>query len=78
MLTVPEAAVLRDAGGAASVWIVTRAGDTATVARHPVTLGDAAGGRVTVTAGLNTGAEIVTRGVNSLTDGQAVGRRVAP
>lgn len=78
VLTVPEAAVLRDAGGAASVWIVTRAGDTATVARHPVTLGDAAGGRVTVTAGLDTGAEIVTRGVNSLTDGQAVGRRVAP
>ena len=44
----------------------------------PVTLGATEGGRTEVTGGLTPGAEVVVRGVHSLTQGQAVGPRVAP
>lgn len=60
----------------ASVWVVTRTADGATVALQPVTLGATFGDRVEVTSGLSAGAEVVIRGVHSLTDGQPVGRRL--
>ncbi|WP_299361596.1 efflux RND transporter periplasmic adaptor subunit [uncultured Paracoccus sp.] len=79
VLTVPPAALLRsgdDAG--AVVWVVTRQGEQATVTRRDVNIGEEIGGRVRITAGLAPGEEVVVRGVNSLTDGQPVGRPVPP
>ena len=61
---------------AGSVWVVTRTADGATVALQPVTLGASFGDRVEITSGLSAGAEVVIRGVHSLTDGQPVGRRL--
>ena len=77
-LTVPAAAVVVGPEGGAGVWTVTRQGDGGTVALTPVTLGATEGGRTEVTGGLTLGAEVVVRGVHSLTQGQAVGPRVAP
>lgn len=77
-LTVPAAAVVVGPEGGAGVWTVTRQGDGGTVALTPVTLGATEGGRTEVTGGLTPGAEVVVRGVHSLTQGQAVGPRVAP
>lgn len=77
-LTVPAAAVVAGPEGGAGVWTVTRQGDGGTVALTPVTLGATEGGRTEVTGGLTPGAEVVVRGVHSLTQGQAVGPRVAP
>lgn len=62
----------------AFVWVVTRSGDSATVDRRPVTTGARVGNRVVITSGLAEGAEVVIRGVHSLTAGQAVGRRMDP
>lgn len=50
----------------------------ATVEAVRITVGPEVQGRVLVLEGLEAGDEIVIRGVNSLTDGQAVGRRVDP
>lgn len=77
-MTVPAAAVVVGPEGGAGVWTVTRQGDGGTVALTPVTLGATEGGRTEVTGGLTPGAEVVVRGVHSLTQGQAVGPRVAP
>lgn len=49
-----------------------------TVAARPVAIGPDWMGRVEVTSGLTAGEEVVVRGVNSLNEGQAVGRAVAP
>ena len=75
-LTVPATALIP--GEPPSVWVVTRQGDAARVARRTVTKGTVREGRVQVTAGLSSGDEVVIRGVGSLQDGQAVGRRVVP
>ncbi len=56
----------------------TPADAAATVEAVPITIGPEVEGRVLVLEGLEAGDEIVIRGVNSLTDGQAVGRRVDP
>lgn len=84
-LTVPvEALVARPSGdNDSAVWVVRRTGpDAATVTLQPVVTGGQAGGqmaaRVEVTQGLAAGDEVVIRGVNSLTEGQQVGRRVNP
>lgn len=76
-MTLPQAAVIRD-GDDTYVWRVTRDGDSATVARVPVTLGQGLLGQVFVEDGLSEGDEVVTRGVHSLSEGQQVGRRVEP
>lgn len=76
-LTVPAAALLDRPEGPA-VWTVDRQGDTARVALQPVATGARLGSRIEVTEGLAPGAEVVVRGVNSLTEGQPVGRRVQP
>ena len=76
-LTVPAGAVLDGPQGPA-VWTVRRQDGTAAVALQPVVTGARVGDRIEVIKGLAPGAEIVTRGVHSLADGQPVGRRVAP
>lgn len=67
-----------DDHGTARVWVVTRAGDEAAVSLRDVTTGPAFAGRVLITGGIEQGTEVVTRGVNSLKEGQAVGRAVEP
>lgn len=76
-LTVPTGALVRS-GDASAVWTVARQGDTATVSLRPVQTGGVIGNRTQITAGLSPGDEVVIRGVHSLTEGQAVGQRVAP
>lgn len=78
-LTVPTGALVAAAdGGGQAVWTVSRQADTATVSLRPVQTAGAAGGRTQIIAGLEPGDEVVIRGVHSLTEGQAVGKRVAP
>ncbi|WP_134725014.1 efflux RND transporter periplasmic adaptor subunit [Paracoccus luteus] len=76
MLTVPAAAIIP--GADAAVWIVTRDILDATVARRAIVTGERQGDRVVVADGIAAGDEVVVRGVNSLAEGQAVGRRVQP
>lgn len=76
-LTIPATALLDSSRGPA-VWVVERQGETAHVTLNPVVPGARVGDRIEVIQGLVPGAEIVTRGVRSLKDGQPVGRRVAP
>lgn len=76
-LMLSQAAIfLRD--GAPHVWRVIRTEGGAHVEAVPVTPSGAFQGRVLIGAGLSPGDEVVIRGVNSLTDGQAVGERVHP
>lgn len=77
VLTLPVEAILPVPDGA-SVWRVIREGEQAHVEAVPVTTGASYQGRVIVTGGVAAGDEIVVRGVNSLKQGQAVGRRVEP
>ena len=63
-ITVPTEAVERD-GGDAYVWVPVD-GEVRTYARRPVTLGEATGDRVEVTAGLEPGERIVVDGVFAL------------
>ena len=63
-ITVPTEAVERD-GGDAYVWVPVD-GEPRTYARRPVTLGEATGDRVEVTAGLEPGERIVVDGVFAL------------
>lgn len=76
-LTVPSGALVATQTGSA-VWTVTRQGEAATVSLRPVQAGETAGGRTQILGGLEAGDEVVTRGVHSLSEGQAVGRRVDP
>ncbi|MFD2814065.1 hypothetical protein ACFSYD_05305 [Paracoccus aerius] len=55
-----------------------RNGEAAHVEAVPITPAADFDGRVLVSQGLNPGDEVVIRGVNSLSDGQAVGERVQP
>lgn len=64
--------------GAPHVWRVLRQGDTARVEAVPITPAAEFDGRILLAEGLNPGDEVVVRGVNSLTDGQAVAERVQP
>lgn len=78
LLTLPESAI-RETDGQTHVWIVKdddggRRVHLQAVQTAPV----AAVGRIAITAGLDQGDEVVIRGVNSLTDGQAVGMAVTP
>ena len=60
------------------VWRVRRHGDEAHVEQVEVTAATPFQGRVSITSGLTAGDEIVIRGVRSLTQDQAVGRRLNP
>ncbi|WP_413869059.1 efflux RND transporter periplasmic adaptor subunit, partial [Albidovulum sp.] len=72
-VALPLAAVL-DAAAAAAVWVVDRSDGR--VHRRRVRLGPEVGGFVVIAAGLAAGDEVVTKGIHSLDDGQAVGPRV--
>lgn len=76
-LTLPESAI-SGTPDAPMIWIVTRQGDAASVAERKVSVGLRLNGLAEISSGLSAGEEVVLRGVNSLTDGQAVGERVAP
>lgn len=76
-LTVPAAALLDSPQGPA-VWVVQRQSDGARVVLRLVVPGARLGDRLEVIEGLAPGAEVVTRGIHSLAEGQPVGRRVAP
>ncbi|MEM5493088.1 efflux RND transporter periplasmic adaptor subunit [Hoeflea sp. AS16] len=58
-----------------AVWVVDRS--TNTVSLRPVTVSETAGEFVVITTGLSAGDEVVTRGIHSLEEGQAVGPRVS-
>lgn len=66
---VPIAAVYQDSSGQQVVWVL---GPTEVVAPRPVTLGDAAGGRVEIVQGLQPGDRIAVAGVTFLRDGMKV------
>lgn len=71
LFTLPHSAIRRE-GEAALVWRVDPA--TRAVSLVPVTLDlQGVGDRAAITQGLQDGDEIITRGVNSLTEGQIVG-----
>ncbi|AUH33786.1 efflux RND transporter periplasmic adaptor subunit [Paracoccus tegillarcae] len=76
-MTLPLQAVF-DRDGLDHVWRVQRQGDQAVVELVHVVLGASLLGRAFVNSGLQQGDEVVIRGVNSLSEGQAVGERVAP
>ncbi|PHQ70366.1 MAG: efflux transporter periplasmic adaptor subunit [Paracoccus sp.] len=81
VLTLPAAAIHVD-DGRDIVWRVIREGDAADAAGRveavAVETSPALQDRVMVMSGLSEGDEVVIRGVHSLQDGQAVGRRVVP
>ncbi|KGJ03340.1 RND family efflux transporter, MFP subunit [Paracoccus halophilus] len=77
-ISLPQSALLTTAGKA-QVWVVADDGASRTVSRRDVTLaGPAEGGLIGIASGISPGDEVVIRGIHSLTDGQTVGRRVAP
>ncbi|MDB6178776.1 efflux RND transporter periplasmic adaptor subunit [Paracoccus sp. Z330] len=77
VLTVASEAVVHGEDGS-FVWCVLRDGDEAHVEAVEVTTGLQLQGRVVIASGVLAGDEIVIRGVNSLQEGQPVGRRVKP
>lgn len=79
-LTLPEQAVHIDGDGVPHIWVVDRApgSDTGTVRQVAIETGLRLDGRIAITGGLPPDAEVVTRGVRSLSEGQIVGERVAP
>jgi RND family efflux transporter MFP subunit len=68
-LLVPVSAVLKDATGEQVAWVV---GTDETVARRPVKLGQATGGRVEIVDGLQPGDRIAVAGVTFLREGMKV------
>lgn len=77
VLTVPAAAIA-GTEAAPTVWVVTRDGGSATVSERPVSITAIIGREAQIASGITAGEEVVIRGVHSLTEGQAVGRRVEP
>jgi RND family efflux transporter MFP subunit len=68
--TLPVDAALADDSGKAFVWKLDP--ESKAVSRTPVELGDLAGGRVRVTAGLEEGELVAISGVHQLRDGMVV------
>ena len=78
VLILPEAAIVQR-NDTAHVWRVARtAANSGNVHLVPVQTGPRLEGYVRITGGIAPGDEIVIRGVHSLAEGQAVGRRVPP
>lgn len=65
---------IRDFDTSPFVWVVDRT--TNAVRRVPIALGTSIGSRVQIADGLEAGDEVITKGINSLEDGQIVGPRV--
>lgn len=76
-LSLPDTAIFQ-LDGKPHVWRVIRDGDRGKVEPVAVETGGGYGGRLLVPRGLHSGDEIVIRGVNSLEEGQTVGRRIEP
>lgn len=70
-IIVPLSAVLEPP----AVWVVARSSNT--VSKRPVDIAETAGGFAVITSGLTAGDEVVTKGIHSLEDGQAVGLRIS-
>lgn len=70
VLTLPHSAIMADG----TVW---RVGAGRKIEKVAVTLGEDIGGRQVVTSGLNMGDEVLVRGINSVSEGQVVGERIA-
>ncbi len=71
-IVLPQSALLDPP----AVWVVDRSSNT--VSLRPVAVSDVAAGEfVVITSGLSTGEEVVTKGIHSLEEGQAVGPRVS-
>lgn len=68
-LLVPVSAVFKDATGEQVAWVI---GSDETVQRRPVKLGEATGGQVEITDGLQPGDRIAVAGVTFLRDGMKV------
>lgn len=74
VITLPVSALI-DGSDPAAVWVVSQ--DTRTLSRVQVATGPRAGGRVVILNGLSAGDEVLTKGVNSVENGQTVGERDA-
>ena len=74
VVTVPVSALIRGAEPPA-VWVI--ASEARTLDRVGIETGPSAGGRVVVTGGLDVGDEVLTKGVNSVEQGQVVGARMS-
>lgn len=68
-ILVPISAVYKDSSGQQVAWVV---GSDQTVARRPVKIGDATGGRIEVVDGLQPGDRIAVAGVTFLREGMKV------
>ncbi|MAC78836.1 MAG: hypothetical protein CML66_12320 [Rhodobacteraceae bacterium] len=75
IVTLSDGAIIEDSDPPA-VWVVTQ--PDRTLARTDIQIGARAAGRVLVEGGLQEGDEVLIRGVNSVKEGQKVGRRTAP
>jgi RND family efflux transporter MFP subunit len=69
-ITLPVTALI-DEASPPRVWVVSQ--NDRRVHRTEVDTGPSAGGRVVILSGLSIGEEVVTKGVNSIEDGQIVG-----
>jgi multidrug efflux pump subunit AcrA (membrane-fusion protein) len=68
-ISVPVAAVVQDAAGASTVWVV---GPDQTVTARPVRTGAVSGGLVQITEGLQPGDRIAAAGAGHLREGMKV------
>jgi membrane fusion protein, multidrug efflux system len=68
-ILVPIAAVFKDGTGEQVVWVVK---PDQTVSRRPVKIGEATGGRIAITEGLEPGDRIAVAGVTFLREGMKV------
>jgi len=68
-ILVPISAVFKEAAGEQVVWVV---GSDQTVARRPVKLGEATGGRIEIVDGLGSGERVAVAGVAFLREGMKV------
>ena len=75
-IAIAPSSIGMDASGQTFVMQLIADGDEAFVKRVPVSLSVSPSGEIEVLSGVGAGAEIVTSGVNVLTDGQAVRRFV--
>ncbi|MDO5643261.1 MAG: efflux RND transporter periplasmic adaptor subunit [Paracoccus sp. (in: a-proteobacteria)] len=76
-LSLPASAIA-GTDDAPAVWVVTRDGETAHVSERRVVIAPGLDSLARITEGISPGEEVVVRGAHSLTEGQPVGRSIAP
>lgn len=72
VIAIPRDALLRQADGRTTVWVVEETGEQPTVSARAVTPGRAEGNSIRITNGLQVGERVVIRGNESLRAGQPV------